>query len=64
MKTTECPDCAGLGSAVKKINRRRNGTISSVDFDLTRNCPTCEGHGKVRLMRGNVIRSLGPKEKA
>jgi len=62
MKTIECPDCAGLGSAVTKINRRKNGSISSVDFSLKDDCPTCEGRGEVRLMRGNVIRSLGPKK--
>lgn len=64
MKTIDCPDCAGLGSAVTKINRRRNSNISSVKFSLKKDCPFCEGHGKVQLLRGNVIRSLGPKKTA
>lgn len=62
MKTIDCPDCAGLGSAVKKINRRRNGGISSVVYDLKKNCLLCEGRGKVRLLRGRVIRALSPEE--
>lgn len=62
MKTITCPDCAGLGSAVKKVNRRKTGSISSVSFDLTKDCSFCEGQGKVQLLRGNVIRSLGPKK--
>jgi RecJ-like exonuclease len=61
MKTIDCPDCAGMGSAVKKVNRRKTGGISSVEFDLKKDCPFCEGQGKVQLLRGNVIRSLGPK---
>lgn len=62
VNTVTCPDCAGMGSAVKKINRRRTGSISSVVYDLKKNCSMCEGRGKVRLLRGRVIRALTPEE--
>lgn len=61
MKTITCPDCAGLGSKVTKINRGKAGRVSSVTFSLRDDCPTCDGRGEVQLMRGNIIRSLGVK---
>lgn len=62
MKTITCPDCAGLGSKVKKVNRGKAGRISSVTFSLRDDCPTCDGRGEVHLTRGNIIRSLGAKD--
>ncbi|WP_207589478.1 hypothetical protein [Rhizobium sp. ZX09] len=40
-----CSRCGGVGQAVKRINRRRDGTISSVVYDLKVICKPCKGSG-------------------
>lgn len=49
--TDNCDTCGGVGSKVLRINRRRNGTISSVTYSLKEDCPDCKGTGKVRDVR-------------
>lgn len=51
MSLITCHDCAGLGSAVKRVNRRKSGKISSVSFDLTKACLTCAGTGQAFVKR-------------
>ena len=40
-----CHRCFGLGQAVKRICRRRDGTIISVTYDLRIECRACHGTG-------------------
>lgn len=40
-----CSRCGGVGQAVKRINRRRDGSISSVVYDLKAICKPCRGSG-------------------
>jgi len=41
----DCTRCDGTGRAIRRINRRRDGTISSVVYDLKKDCRSCEGTG-------------------
>lgn len=40
-----CPRCGGVGYAVRRVHRRRNGSVSSITFDLNTDCPDCHGTG-------------------
>lgn len=40
-----CSRCGGIGQAVKKVTRRRDGSISSVTYDLKNDCGSCKGTG-------------------
>lgn len=40
-----CTKCDGTGRAIKRINRRRDGTVSSVIYDLKNDCRNCQGTG-------------------
>ncbi|MBB3947229.1 hypothetical protein GGQ73_003195 [Rhizobium skierniewicense] len=40
-----CTKCDGIGRAIKRINRRRDGTVSSVVYDLKNDCRPCKGTG-------------------
>ncbi|UXU07174.1 hypothetical protein [Agrobacterium tumefaciens] len=42
-----CTRCDGTGRAIKRINRRRDGTISSTVYDLKNDCRSCKGTGLV-----------------
>lgn len=46
-----CSRCGGIGQAVKRITRRRDGTISSVIYDLKKNCVPCKGTGLAVMER-------------
>lgn len=39
-----CSRCDGVGQRVKKITRRRDGSVSSVTYD-GRDCSACQGTG-------------------
>ncbi len=41
----DCTRCDGTGRAIRRINRRRDGSISSVVYDLKKDCRSCEGTG-------------------
>lgn len=44
-----CTRCGGFGSPIKKITRRKNGSVSSVTYDLKKECPPCKGTGAVAV---------------
>ncbi|NSL22382.1 hypothetical protein [Agrobacterium tumefaciens] len=43
--TEQCNRCDGTGRAIKRINRRRDGTIFSTVYDLKNDCRSCKGTG-------------------
>lgn len=49
-----CSRCGGIGQAVKRINQRRDGSISSVVYDLKSDCRPCKGtgHSCMEVSRG------------
>jgi len=40
-----CSRCEGVGQSVKRINFRRDGSVSSVIYDLKSDCKSCKGTG-------------------
>lgn len=44
-RPADCPRCQGGGNPVKKVTRRRDGSVSSVTFDLRKVCQACKGTG-------------------
>jgi len=40
-----CSRCNGIGQAVRRIVWRRDGSISSVTYDLKTDCRSCKGTG-------------------
>lgn len=40
-----CSRCGGIGRSVKRITRRRDGSISSITYDLKNDCRACHGSG-------------------
>ncbi|MBB4955569.1 RecJ-like exonuclease [Agrobacterium vitis] len=45
IRSEQCKRCGGIGQAVKRINRRRDGSISSIVYDLKNDCGPCKGTG-------------------
>lgn len=45
VRSEPCSRCGGIGQSVKRINLRRDGSISSVIYDLRNDCRPCQGSG-------------------
>ena len=54
MSLIVCPDCAGLGAKVTRMNRNKAGRLKSVNFSLKDPCETCAGTGQA-LVKRNVL---------
>ncbi len=47
----DCARCRGVGQAVKRLTCRKDGTVSTITYDLKAPCKSCQGSGLALMER-------------
>ncbi len=46
-----CARCRGIGQAVKRLTCRKDGSVSTITYDLKAHCVACKGTGLAVMER-------------